>query len=235
MAWDNTRAAPAPPWGYVMTDGRMYTPSEFRTDDLQAMQGVMRKHPFALLVTAHAGELFTTHLPFHLDAVRGNKGTLEAHLAKVNPHCAALLAGAPSLVVFKGPDAYVSPRWYRDPAKNVPTWNYVAVHAHGRPQPLTDPAALLALIGRLTDEHEAYIEQPWSIREAHAHAERLVAHIVGFELPIEKLEGKFKLSQNRQPADRAGVMREFRKDAHSGVQEMLGMMESLYKEDGIER
>ncbi len=211
----------------------MYTPSEFRTDDVKAMQAVMWKHPFALLVTAHGGELHTTHLPFRLDPARGNNGTLEAHLARVNPHCAALLAGAPSLVVFKGPDAYVSPRWYRDPARNVPTWNYVAVHAHGRPRTLTDPQALLALIGRLTDEHEAYIERPWSVREAQAHAERLAAHIVGFELEIERLEGKFKLSQNRQPGDRAGVMREFRKNSHPAVQEMLAMMDGLYGEDGI--
>lgn len=213
----------------------MYTPSEFRTDDVEAMQAVMRKHPFALLVTAHAGEVHTTHLPFHLDAARGQNGTLEAHLARMNPHCAALLAGAPSLVVFKGPDAYVSPRWYSDPAKNVPTWNYVAVHAHGRPRTLTEPTALLALIGRLTDEHETYIENPWSVREAQAHAERLVAHIAGFELEIDRLEGKFKLSQNRQPVDRAGVLREFRKSVHPGVQELLAMMDGLYREDGTSK
>src|SRR5690242_11718741 len=198
---------------------RMYTPGEFENQDLATLHDMMRRHPFALLATVHAGELFLTHLPFHLDAARGPNGTLQAHLARANPHCAALKAGAPSLVVFKGPDAYVSPRWYRDPAKNVPTWNYVAVHAHGRPKTLTDPKALLALIGRLTDEHEAYIENPWSVREAQAHAERLAAHIVGFELPIERLEGKFKLSQNRQPGDRAGVMREFRKSAYPAVQE----------------
>ena len=114
-------------------------------------------------------------------------GIGEAHLARVNPHCAALQAGAPSTVVFKGPDAYISPRWYADPSRNVPTWNYVAVHAHDRPRTLMDKGDLLALIGRLTDEHEAYIQRPWSIPEAQAHAERLAAHIVGFELPSETL------------------------------------------------
>lgn len=213
----------------------MYTPSHFQSDDVSAMQAVMRKHPFALLVTAHDGELHTTHLPFHLDAARGNNGTLEAHLARVNPHCAALLAGAPSLVVFKGPDAYVSPRWYQDPTKNVPTWNYVAVHAHGKPVATDDPAAILAYISRLTDEHEAYIERPWSLREAQVYSEKLASHVLAFELPIARLEGKFKLSQNRQPGDRAGVMRELRKSTHSAVREMLGMMEGLYLEDGNSR
>ena len=210
----------------------MYTPSLFRNDDLEAQHALIRRHPFGLLITAHAGEVHTTHLPFHLDPSRGPQGTLEAHLARVNPHCAALEAGAPSLVVFKGPDGYVSPRWYADPAKNVPTWNYVAVHAHCVPKPIREAGALLACIGRLTDEHEAYIENPWRIAEAEAHAEQLLPHIMGFELPLSKLEGKFKLSQNRSAADRAGVLREFARSRDSGIQEMLELMRELYKEDG---
>src|SRR5580698_6934186 len=213
----------------------MYTPSHFHTDDLAAMHATIKRHPFALLVTPHAGELHLTHLPFHLDVSRGPKGTLQAHLARANQHCAALQAGAESVVVFRGPDAYVSPRWYQDPAKNVPTWNYVAVHAHGRPVTCEDPAALIRLISTLTDEHEAYIERPWSIQEAEAHAAQLVGHIVGFELAIERLEGKFKLSQNRPQPDRAGVMREFEKSGDTGVAEMLELMQGLYKEDGALR
>ncbi|HEX7965654.1 MAG TPA: FMN-binding negative transcriptional regulator [Gammaproteobacteria bacterium] len=213
----------------------MYTPSHFDNRDLAAQHALMRRHPFALLVTVHAGETHLTHLPFHLDAAKGANGTLEAHLAKVNPHCAAILAGAPSVVVFKGPDAYVSPRWYVDPARNVPTWNYVAVHAHGAPRSLQEPAALLALIGRLTDEHEAYIERPWSIREAGSYTDRLVNHIVGFELPIERIEGKFKLSQNRSDGDRAGVLREFAKSRDPGVSEMLELMRGLYTDEGTFR
>lgn len=213
----------------------MYTPSLFQNDDLKAQHAVIRRHPFGLLITPHGGELFTTHLPFHLDPARGAQGTLEAHLARVNPHCAALEAGAASLVVFKGPDGYVSPRWYAEPAMNVPTWNYVAVHVHGRPVTTEDPATLLEYIGRLTDEHEAYIERPWRIAEAQAHAKRLLPQILGFELPIQKLEGKFKLSQNRSAADRAGVLREFAKNRDSGIQEMLELMRGLYREDGSVR
>src|SRR5690348_1283532 len=207
----------------------MYTPSLFQNEDLKALHALIRRHPFGLLITPHGGELFTTHLPFHLDASRGPQGTLEAHLARVNPHRAALEAGATSLVVFKGPDGYVSPRWYADPAKNVPTWNYVAVHAHGVPKPIREPGALLACIGRLTDEHEAYIEKPWRIEEAQAHAEQLLPHIMGFELPLSRLEGKFKLSQNRSAADRVGVLREFAKSRDSGIQEMLEMMRGIYR------
>ena len=213
----------------------MYTPDDFQVDDVTAMHAVLRHHPFALLVTQHAGELHLTHLPFHLDAARGPSGTLEAHLARVNPHCAALRAGAPSTVVFRGPDAYVSPRWYTNPAKNVPTWNYVAVHAHGRPQVHEDPPTILNYIGRLTDEHEAYIGPPWSVREAQAYAEKLASQVLAFEIPIERFEGKFKLSQNRPAADRAGVMREFRKSGHTAVREMLELMDGLYREDGRTR
>src|SRR5579871_640477 len=118
----------------------MYTPGHFLNEELGDLHAVMRRHPFALLATQHQGELHLTHLPFHLDATRGPKGTLQAHLARLNPHCAALVAGAASTVVFRGPDAYVSPRWYTDPTKNVPTWNYVAVHAHGAPSAIQEPA-----------------------------------------------------------------------------------------------
>jgi len=213
----------------------MYTPSHFVNQDLAALQAMMRRHPFALLVTQHDGKAHLTHLPFHLDPARGANGTLEAHLAKVNPHSEAIAEGLPCTVVFQGPEAYVSPRWYLDPVKNVPTWNYVAIHAHGTPKPVAEPKALLALIGRLTDEHEAYIEGPWSIREAQAHAEHLAQHILGFTLEIESLEGKYKLSQNRSDGDRAGVLREFAKLKSDDVSEMLALMRELYTEDGKKR
>ena len=210
----------------------MYTPSNFHSDDVQAMHAMIKRHPFALIATPFEGELHLTHLPFHLDTARGPQGTLQAHLARFNPHCTALKAGAASVVVFQGPDAYVSPRWYQDPAKNVPTWNYVAIHAHGRPATTEDRATLLGYLSTLTDEHEAYIERPWSIGEAQAYAERLVPQIIGFELPIERLEGKFKLSQNRPQQDRVRVMAEFAKSRDTGVAEMLELMRGLYEEDG---
>jgi transcriptional regulator len=211
----------------------VYTPSVFETDDTPAMHDVIRRHPLGLLITAHSGDLHTTHLPFHLVADSEGSGTLEAHLARVNPHCEALRTGAPSIVVFNGPDAYISPRCYLDPAANVPTWNYVAIHAHGRPRTFDDSAAVLRIISTLTDEHEAYIDKPWRIDEARPHAERLLSQVLAFEIKIERLEGKFKLSQNRLAGDRAGVMRALGTSSLDTHQEMLEMMEKLYTADGL--
>jgi transcriptional regulator len=213
----------------------VYIPSVFATDDMIAMHDVIRRHPLGLLITLHAGTLHATHLPFHLDPAVGDHGRLEAHLARVNPHCEALRSGAASMVVFRGPDAYVSPRWYTDPARNVPTWNYVAIHVHGNPRAIDDPERIFEIIGALTDEHERYIENPWRIDEARPYAERLVAQIMAFEIDIVHLEGKFKLSQNRLAGDRIGVMRTLgtsNRDAHL---EMLEMMKTLYTDDGVQR
>lgn len=213
----------------------MYTPDYFSVTEPHALHEVIRRHPLGLLISVHDGQLHTSHLPFHLIADSGHSGRLEAHLARANPHCAALRAGAPCLVVFHGPDAYISPRWYTDPARNVPTWNYVAVHAHGQPRCIDDPQQILAIIGRLTDEHEAWIDNPWSVDEARSYAERLVSQIMAFELDIARLEGKFKLSQNRLPDDRAGVLRALTDAADQQDQELLVMMQSLYTADGNTR
>ncbi|MGH8400280.1 MAG: FMN-binding negative transcriptional regulator [Gammaproteobacteria bacterium] len=210
----------------------MYTPEQFAVSDIRPLQEVIRRHPLGLLITLHADTLHTTHLPFHLDPAVGEFGRLEAHLARVNPHCEALRSGAASMVVFRGPDAYISPRWYTDPARNVPTWNYVAVHAHGNPRFIDDPARILGIIGTLTDEHERYIENPWRIEEARPYAERLVSQIMAFEIDILRLEGKFKLSQNRLPADRAGVLRALAGARQGHNQELLEMMQALYTTDG---
>jgi transcriptional regulator len=210
----------------------MHIPSKFRDDDLARAQRTMRDHPFALLVTAHAGATHLTWLPFLLDATRGASGTLEAHLARVNPHAEALLAGAPSTVAFLGPHGYVSPRWYAEPSRQVPTWNYVAVHAHGRPQAVTEPGALLAMVARLSDAFERGRTEPWTVAEAQRYAEQLAPHIVGFTLPIERLEHQRKLSQNRSAADRAGVLAALATpDAAALRQEML----ELYSEGGEPR
>jgi len=213
----------------------MYTPSLFEMHDARAIAALLAAHPFALLLTQHGGELHATHLPFHFDAAAGPRGRLEAHLARANAHCAAIEAGAASTVVFSGPNAYVSPRWYADPARNVPTWNYVAVHLHGRPRPLRDAAAVLRIIGTLTDAHEAGNARPWSIRDAQAHAEPLVRGVLAFEMDVERIEGKSKLSQNRSEPDRAGVMNALRARGDASSVEMLRLMEALYTPEGALR
>lgn len=209
----------------------MYTPREFQADDLARLHDLMRAHPFALFISVRDGELFTTHLPCLLDAGRGPQGTLEAHLARANPHAAVIAAGTPTTVVFRGPQAYVSPRWYAQPADNVPTWNYAAVEVSGTPRVVDGEAAVLGLIERLTREHEAYVDPPWTLDEGRAYATRIVRGVVAFELPIERLQGKFKFNQNKRPADRLGVMRALA-DSHP---EVVALMQDLYDADGERR
>lgn len=213
----------------------MYTPAHFAVTDTPMLHAVIRRHPLGLLITHHGGEMHTTHLPFLLNSESGTYGCLEAHLARANPHCEALLAGAASMVVFRGPDAYVSPRWYRDPSRNVPTWNYVAVHAHGTPRTVEEPQRSLQMISRLTDEHEAYFKNPWKVDEARDYADKLVSQVLAFELDISRLEGKFKLSQNRAPPDRKGVMQALAENHRDEAAEMLEMMQILYCDDGSHR
>jgi len=213
----------------------MHVPSHFRETDLGHAHRTMRDHPFALLITHHAGGTHLTWLPFLLDPARGPFGTLEAHLAKANPHAVAVLAGAPSTVAFLGPHGYVSPRWYAEPSRQVPTWNYVAVHAHGRPRPITEPAPLLAMVGRLSDAFERDRAAPWRVAEAAAHAERLAPHIVGLELEVERLEQQRKLSQNRGDADRAGVLAALAASGDPRDAELRAAMLALYSAGGAPR
>lgn len=182
----------------------MYVPSHFREDDPRRLHAIMRRHGFATLVTVDAdGAPVVTHLPFVLDAERGPLGTLLGHVARANPHWRALEAGRPSLAIFVGPHAYVSPAWYADgPA--VPTWNYVAVHAHGRARLVTDAARVHAHLARTVATYESAGWRMDALPEAYVAG--MAKAIVAFELPIERLQGKAKLGQNKSAADRAGAV-----------------------------
>jgi transcriptional regulator len=188
----------------------MYTPPAFRLDDLPELHVAMGAAPLATLVTATAQGLIATPLPLLLDPSDGPLGTLHGHLARANPQWEAA-AQAEALAVFQGPDAYVSPGWYaakQEHGRVVPTWNYVAVHAHGTPEFYEDEARLLETVTRLTDRHEADRADPWSVSDAPARfVQGQLRGIVGLRLPIARLEGKRKMSQNRSPEDRAGVAR----------------------------
>jgi transcriptional regulator len=211
----------------------MHIPSHFRDDDLARAHATMRAHPFALLITPQAGATQLTWLPFRLRPGAGRYGTLEAHLARANPHAAAIEAGLPCTVAFLGPHGYVSPRWYCDPTEQVPTWNFVAVHAHGTPRPLAEPRALLALIAELVAEHEADVAPPWTIAEAQAYSDRLAGHILGFTLEIATLEHKRKLNQNKSAADRVGVLDALSRRPDDAA--LLAAMRELYSSDGSAR
>jgi transcriptional regulator len=192
----------------------VYVPEAFAESDREALHALMRAHAFALLVTGGDGGPVATHLPLHLDASRGPHGTLVGHLARANPQWGAFDGRTPALVVFFGPHAYVSPRWYAA-ARNVPTWNYVTVHATGAPRVIEDEARVRESLRNLMQENEAHLDGEAAALGAGPrgfdaipadYVGALLRGIVAFELPIETLAGKRKLSQNKGAADRAGVV-----------------------------
>lgn len=187
----------------------MYTPRAFALDDLPELQQLMHHTRLAQLVTFGEQGLQASHLPLLLNPDEGPNGTLYGHLAKANPQWQDLQNGCEALVIFAGADAYVSPAFYPAKAEHgkvVPTWNYIAVHAYGAADVFTDPARLLQVVSALSDRHEASRPQPWKVSDAPAdYIDTMLKAIVGFALPIQRLQGKRKLSQNRSPADIAGV------------------------------
>ena len=186
----------------------MYLPPHFEQQDRVALQALMREHPLAALVTSGPDGLTADHVPLEFDATAGEHGTLVGHVARANPLWQAA-AGKPVLAIFRGPQAYVSPSWYPSKAgthKVVPTWNYAVVHAHGVLEAVDDAPWLRELVGRLTDRHEAPRPAPWSVGDAPAdYVQTMLRAIVGIRIPIERLVGKWKVSQNRSQADREGV------------------------------
>ena len=187
----------------------MYLPSAFRQDDLAELHAQMQASPFALLTSAGAAGVQASHLPLLLAPDEGEFGTLYGHFARANPHWRDLQGGAEALAVFSGPDAYISPGWYPAKAEHgkvVPTWNYIAVHARGPVELIEEPERLLQIVSRLSDQHESGRERPWAVSDApRDYLDSMLRAIVGFALPIRRLEGKWKLGQNRSAADQAGV------------------------------
>ena len=188
----------------------MYLPPAFKLEPLASLHEVMRGCPLATLVTRSGDRIVADPIPFLLDAERGEHGVLRAHVARANPLWREHPPGAEALLIFNGPNHYISPSWYatkRETGKVVPTWNYVAVHAHGPLRVIDDPAWVLQQITDLTALHEADRAPPWAVAEAPAEfiAAQLQA-IVGIEIAIARIEGKQKISQNRSRADREGVI-----------------------------
>ncbi|MDI1437496.1 FMN-binding negative transcriptional regulator [Polyangium sorediatum] len=190
----------------------MYLPRAFQESDPAEIHDFIEAHSFGALLVAKAdGALEIAHLPFLLDRRAGPHGTLRAHVARPNPIWKLAAAGHPATVVFSGPHGYVSARWYEHPREQVPTWNYMVVHAHGRLEAPMDRAGLSALLDDLSSFHERGAPEPWRMDQLEdAFREELLDAIVGLSLPIDRLEAKFKLSQNRSPEDRARVIRALR-------------------------
>ncbi|TAM97257.1 MAG: FMN-binding negative transcriptional regulator [Rhodanobacteraceae bacterium] len=186
-----------------------YPSPAFREDRVEVLHAAVRDLYFGLLVTKPADGFATSYLPWELDAGRGKYGTLVGHLARYNPQWRVPTTGADALVVFQGPHAYVSPSWYpgkREDPRQVPTWDYCAVEARGKLVTFGDDARLYQLLTRLTERNEAGREHRWHVTDApddYVRAE--MRHIVGIEIEIESLVGRYKLSQNRNAADQEGA------------------------------
>jgi transcriptional regulator len=182
----------------------MYLPRVFAVDDAPALHGFMEQFSFASLITQKEGKLIGSHIPFVLDREAGAHGRLRGHVAVGNPQLAHLKSGSEALVMFQGPHSYISPSWYAA-QENVPTWNYTAVHAYGRPK-ILDRDGLILLLKDLVHQNERHFEQPWDFDPQAPWIDKMLPQIAAFEIPIERLEGKFKLNQNRALADRRRVV-----------------------------
>lgn len=208
----------------------MYLPKHFEQGDRALSDALVHEHPLGTWVVWHDGELLVNHVPFWLDADRGEHGTLIGHVARANPVWQRL--GGPSVVLFHGPQAYVSPNGYpskREHGKAVPTWNYDIVHAHGVPRAIDDKARVHAIVTRLTEVHEAAQPTPWRVADAPAdYLDSMLGAIVGIEIAVQRWVAKRKASQNRSAADRHGAA-----DAVvTGGAPMAAAMAALMRPDG---
>jgi transcriptional regulator len=205
----------------------MYVPPAFREDDLAALHATMREARLANLVTATDEGLVATPLPLLLAPEEGPYGTLYGHLARANPQWRLPPTGD-AMALFHGPDAYVTPSWYaskQEHGKVVPTWNYVAVHAYGPAEFFADADRLLGLVTRLTDLHERPRAEPWAVTDApEAFIRAQLRGIVGLRMPITRLEGKRKMSQNRSAVDRAGVTAGLTASDRASDREVAGLI-----------
>jgi len=209
----------------------MYLPAAFRQDHLPSLHALIEQAGLATLVCRAGDSLEASHLPLLLRRDEGEFGTLYGHFARANRQWQALSADGEALAMFQGVDGYVSRSLYPSKAisgKVVPTWNYTAVHAYGTVEVFDDPGRLLALVGALTARHEAGRAMPWAVGDAPAdYIDGMLRAIVGFALPIRRLEGKWKLSQNRSAEDAAGVREGLARSERGGERALAAAMQAL--------
>ena len=188
----------------------MYLPKHFQETRVEVLHDLMRLHPLAALVALTPTGLEANHVPLEIDPMPVPFGTLRGHIARANPLWRNLSRDFEALAIFQGPSTYISPSWYptkKTTGKVVPTWNYAVVHAYGALRFIDDRVWLREFVERLTSRHEAERPAPWKVSDAPADfIEQQLAAIIGFEMPIARLEGKWKTSQNRPAVDRAGVV-----------------------------
>lgn len=211
----------------------MYLPKQFEEPQVNVMWELIRNHPLATFVTLSSGGLNANHIPMSLSESPLPFGTLRGHIARANPLWSDFNAGIESLAVFLGPDAYISPSWYetkKETGMVVPTWNYVVVHAYGMLRVIDDPSWLRSLLEDLTIHNEASFPRPWSVSDApHEYTEKLIVSIVGIEMIITRLSGKWKVSQNQPPQNQASVVEKLKESDKLGGPSMANLVEARMK------
>ena len=197
----------------------VYVPRHFSAEDPATLRAFVEANAFGMLVTHQDGETMVSHIPFVVDSDGAGALVLHGHVARANPHWKTLEASRP-LVIFSGPHGYISPTWY-EKHPSVPTWNYTVVHAHGAAR-LVDAAALERTLGRLSAHYESGNPEPWRMEGLDRdYTDTMMRAIVGFEIAVDRLEGKFKLSQNRVPADQRRVIAALESRGEGGLAAMM--------------
>lgn len=205
----------------------MYIPSSFAENDINKLFGFIRENNFGILFSNNQNFPEATHLPFMLNKNFGENGTLIAHFAKANKHWKRISEQQEMLVIFNGPHSYISPSWYKNRV-TVPTWNYAAVHVYGKPKVIHERNQLLQMVTDLTNFHENQIKSNWSLEEGESIIETELKAIVGIEIEISRIEGKFKFNQNRSIDDQARVLENLDDSICPGVRAI--MQENLKKQ-----
>jgi transcriptional regulator len=206
----------------------VYVPWPFALRAPEQIARLIAEHPFATLVTPGDTEPQVSHLPLQFDP-SGPHGTLLGHMARANPHWQHF-AGRPSVALFHGPHAYVSPSWYVEPATAVPTWNYCVAHVHGTAELMDDERDKRALLDALVQRYESARDKPWRLQLEGRALEAMLGAIVGFRLRVERIDAKFKLSQNRSAEDRERVISRLREEGYADANATADWMETYARD-----
>jgi len=207
----------------------VYIPRPFALREPKPIARLLAEHPFATLVTPGDAEPQVSHLPLQFDPGSGSHGTFLGHMARANPHWEHFGDG-PSVAIFHGPHAYVSPSWYLEPAAAVPTWNYCVVHAHGTAELMDDERDKRALLDAMVQRYESARDKPWRLQLEGRALEAMLGAIVGFRLRVERIDAKFKLSQNRGAEDRERVMARLREEGYADADATANWMEAYARD-----
>jgi len=203
----------------------MYVPAHFDESRPEVLHDLIERHPLGTLVTHSGGILDANHIPFALNSRSGPQGMLLGHVARANPVWKEVASGDSVLVIFRAEHAYISPDWYpskHEAHRQVPTWNYRVVHVHGRLQVRDDARFVRGVVSRLTHEHEDARPTPWRMADAPPdYLDGMIANIVGIEVEITRLEGKFKLGQNREARDIRGAAEALTREGHGALGQLM--------------